>query len=99
MSSTHKIRSNLVFATLKACEGKNHSEVGRRAGLSPTTVSNWRKGITEWPNSRSIYKVLTAYGKEIQVRDSKTGEVTETPRKRTANKSKRTSDSARLMIN
>lgn len=59
-------RDRQIFEVLRLVKGINHSQVARKAGLSPTTVSKLRRstkdGGTRFPHSITLQAIARAAG-------------------------------------
>lgn len=64
-------RDRALFAVLRVIRGETPSTVGKRAGVSPATILNWRgevrSGGTRFPQFYTLNRVAKAYGMEFKL--------------------------------
>lgn len=72
-------RDRAMFQVLRAIRGMKPSEVSARSGISPATITNWRRpvanGGTRYPQFWTLNQVAKSCGLEFKLVDT-TGETT-----------------------
>lgn len=62
-------RDKMVFRILRLLRGQKTSEIARKSGLSPGTISKWRTRRTRYPQHTSYEMALRAVNYRFEIVD------------------------------